>query len=102
MRFLSRFYLNFDNTFGKHKVSGLVFVENEYNEVDNINILRRDLLSDEVEQIGTSLNETTEINGRGIPGEYARLSYAGRFNYWCYSPSQSSWTSFALDGSGGS
>lgn len=81
MRFLSRFYLNFDNTFGKHKVSGLVFVENEYNEVDNINILRRDLLSDEVEQIGTSLNETTEINGRGIPGEYARLSYAGRFNY---------------------
>ncbi|MBD0833935.1 SusC/RagA family TonB-linked outer membrane protein [Aestuariibaculum suncheonense] len=90
MRFLSRFYMNYDNTFGKHKIGALAFAEKEDNEVDRLVVLRSDLLSDAVPTITAGDNSLTQVlndeddeerRSTALPQEYSRISYAGRFNY---------------------
>jgi len=81
MRLLSRFYLDYNNVFGKHKVSALAFAEKEENRVDRIGVTRRELLSDNVPTITAGDDALTTSSGIAIPQEYSRVSVAGRFNY---------------------
>lgn len=81
LRLLSRFYLNYDNTFDKHKIGLLVFAEKEDNEVDRLEVTRRNLLSDEVPTIEAGDDANTTSFGIARPLEYSRVSFASRFNY---------------------
>ncbi|MBJ6368970.1 TonB-dependent receptor [Snuella sedimenti] len=81
VRFLSRFYLNYNNNFGKHKIGALAFMEKEDNEVDQLAATRRNLLSDDVPTIEAGDDANTTTFGTARPLEYSRISFAGRFNY---------------------
>lgn len=80
-RILSRVYLNYDKELGKHKFGALAFVEKEDNLYEQLFVVRRDLLSSEVPQVGSGDDNLTTSGGIGVPLSYTRQSVAGRVNY---------------------
>jgi TonB-linked SusC/RagA family outer membrane protein len=71
--------LNYDRTFGDHKISVLGIAEQLQNGGNSIMAFRRDLLSPEIQQLfsgGQDFQDNT-----GTQSKNARIAYIGRVNY---------------------
>ncbi|WP_232834912.1 SusC/RagA family TonB-linked outer membrane protein [Pleomorphovibrio marinus] len=80
-RVLSRFFMDYQRQFEKHKVGGLVFYEMEDNVINITSALRRNLLSPSIPQLSAGDDALTTTGGTGVMVGYGRSSYAGRLNY---------------------
>ncbi|SHE76615.1 TonB-linked outer membrane protein, SusC/RagA family [Arenibacter palladensis] len=80
-RILSRVYLNYEKEWGNHNLGALAFAEKEDNLYERLTVLRRDLLSSDVPEVGAGDDGLTTTGGIGIPLSYTRQSVAARLNY---------------------
>ncbi|WP_245786907.1 SusC/RagA family TonB-linked outer membrane protein [Algoriphagus aquimarinus] len=90
-------YLNYDRTFKKHSVSGLMVYEQAGSNSKNIGGRAEDLLSTEIDQIYNSSSDTERRWFYGSESQFARASWIGRAKY-SYSEKYLAEFSFRYDG----
>ena len=78
--FSPNIYSDYENTFGKHNVKGLLGIQSENFFQRQFSASRNDMVTEEI----TELDKTTSATGYGISGnraDWATFGYFGRLNY---------------------
>lgn len=73
--------LNYNRSFGKHQVSGMLAYEISESQSKYVSGGAEDLLTSSIDQIFVSSTDAVHRYFNGNEGEGARLSWIGRFNY---------------------
>ena len=73
--------LNYNRTFGKHQVTGMLAYEISQSQSKYVSGSAEDLLTSSIDQIFVSSSDAARRYFNGNEGEGARLSWVGRFNY---------------------
>ena len=71
--------INYDRTFGDHKISAFALAEQIQNGGNSVMAFRRDLLSPEIEQLYSGGIDFQDNNG--TQSQDARVAYVGKLNY---------------------
>jgi TonB-linked SusC/RagA family outer membrane protein len=73
------FKINYDRTFGEHRVSAFALAEQIQNGGNSLMAYRRDLISPEIQQLFAGGLDFQETNG--WQSQNARIAYVGKVNY---------------------
>lgn len=90
-------FVNYSKTFGKHAVSGMAVYEQARSKAKNINGQADGLITNTIDQIFATSNDTQRRWFNGSEWESARASWVGRANY-SYADKYIAEFSFRVDG----